>query len=185
MLDIVTDPIEIYDENANLFTTVPSQHLQLEHSLISLTKWEAKWKIPFLAHNDKTDEQLNDYIRCMTINRGVDPRIYSALSRSDIDKISDYINDPHTATTFSSNRASKSSLGRQPVVTSEIIYYDMIQFGIPFECEKWHLGRLLTLIHVCSIKEMARSGKKMSKAETAKRYAQLNAERKARYHTKG
>lgn len=191
MLTIYTKAVELYDDATNTFSKIPKQHLQLEHSLISLSKWESKWKIPFLTESEKTGEQMLDYIRCMTINKDVDPRAYYVLDKKDIDAISAYINDNHTATTFASDTYAKKAghhntpPGRRRAVTSEVIYYDMIQCGIPFECEKWHLGRLLTLIRVCQVKNAAASGKKASKAELTKRYAALNASRKAKYHTKG
>ena len=182
MLDIYTDKMEVYDEASNAFTFIPKQHLQLEHSLIAVAKWESRWKIPFLTDKEKTSEQMLDYIRCMTVNKNVDPMVYYALQQKDLDAISNYIKDPMTATTFFS-RGKNHVAGRHEVKTAELIYYDMIQFGVPFECEKWHLNRLMTLLRVCMVKSSG--GKKMSKAATAKMYSEMNAARRKKLNTKG
>lgn len=153
--------------------------LQLEHSLVALSKWESKWHERFLGRNDLTDEQMIDYIRCMTIN-DVDPEVYSRLTTEVLTQIKEYMDDPMTATTFGkSNPRSNSS----EATTSEIIYYWMIVNNIPVEFEHWHIKRLLTLIRVCSIKNQP--AKKMNKLEVAKTYRSLNAERCAKLGTKG
>lgn len=153
--------------------------LQLEHSLVALSKWESKWHERFLGRKDLTDEQMIDYIRCMTIN-DVDPEVYSRLTTEVLTKIKEYMDDPMTATTFKNNN-SRSNSGE--ATTSEIIYYWMIVNNIPVEFEHWHIKRLLTLIRVCSIKNQP--SKKMSKLEVAKSYRALNAERCAKLGTKG
>lgn len=147
--------------------------LMLEHSLLSLSKWEAKWKKPFLDDkHPRSDEEFIDYVRCMTINQGVDPMIYYNLTPSMIDKIKDYIADTMTATTI--KRHGKKAPGRQ-IVTSEAIYSWMVSYGIPFECQKWHLNRLMTLISVCQIESGGQ--KKMSQAEIMKENAAINEAR--------
>ena len=180
MLEIIIPESELFDNEKEEFIYVKEQHLSLEHSLLSLTKWEARWKKPFLHTRDKTLEQALDYIRCMTINKNVDPIIYKNLSKDNVEKINKYIDDPMTATTF----VSEDKRGSGEIVTSEIIYYWMVNYGIPFECEKWHLNRLLTLIKVCSVKAQS-SNKKMSNAEKLARYKNINAMRKKSLNTRG
>lgn len=180
MLQIVVPAIEYYDERNNKFVEMKEQTLHLEHSLISLSKWESKWNKPFLSRKDKTQEETLDYIRCMTLTQNVDPSVYSRLSSENISQISDYINAPMTATTFSDRRTGKAS---REIITAELVYYWMVNYNIPFECQKWHLNRLLTLIRVCTIKNSP--PKKMSEAEVMRQQAELNEIRKAQLNTKG
>lgn len=172
MLKITIPGREQFKPDTQEFITTKEITITLEHSLISLSKWESKWHKPFLSRgSDITTEELIDYIRCMTITPNVDPVVYYSLTQKEIDKINDYIADPMTATTFR-NVDQKHS---REIITSEIIYYWMIASGIPMECEKWHLSRLLTLIRVVNIK--SQPPKKMSKKETAARNAALNRQR--------
>lgn len=174
---------EEYDEETNEFiyvTVSEEQTLELEHSLVSLSKWESKWCKPFLTNTNKTSEEIRDYIKFMTITENVDPTIYDRLSSSNIDAIHDYIDAPMTATRFSEDKTSKNN---REVVTAELIYYWMIALTIPFECQMWHLNRLLTLIRVCNIKNQ--SPKKKSKRDTISRYAAMNASRKKQLNTRG
>lgn len=180
MLQIVIPGQELWDEQKQEFINTKEQVLQLEHSLISLSKWEAKWCKVFLSKQEKTQEEIIDYIKCMTITPNVDPEVYNHLTRENIKEIEDYIAAPMTATYFSSDNAGKSS---REQVTSELIYYWMIALNIPFECQKWHLNRLLTLIKVCNIKNQP--PKKMSKREIMSRNAALNAARRQQLNTKG
>ncbi len=180
MLQIVIPGQELWDEQKQEFINTKEQVLQLEHSLISLSKWEAKWCKVFLSKQEKTQEETIDYIKCMTITPNVDPEVYNHLTRENIKEIEDYIAAPMTATYFSSDNAGKSS---REQVTSELIYYWMIALNIPFECQKWHLNRLLTLIKVCNIKNQP--PKKMSKREIMSRNAALNAARRQQLNTKG
>lgn len=159
---------------------VEPKTLSLEHSLISLSKWESKWNKPFLDRTDKTDEEILDYIKCMTVTRNVDPNIYLCLKKEDIEKINKYINAPMTATTFRNQGPKKYSREK---VTSELIYYWMIAFRIPFECQKWHINRLITLIRVCDIK--SRKPKKRSQRDILNEYAAINEARKAKHKMKG
>lgn len=177
MLTIYVQTREMWDEVSETFVQIDGGVLELEHSLVSLQKWESKWHKPFLSKESKTNEETLDYIRCMTLNH-VSNSVYAGLENSDVKRISEYIDDSHTATTFS----DKSGSSRE-IVTAEIIYYWMIAFNIPSEYRFWHLNSLLTLIHVCSLKQ--EKPKKMSRAELARRNSSINAARKARLHSKG
>ena len=180
MLQITIPGIELWDESREIFTQTKEQTLQLEHSLVSLSKWESKWGKAFLSKQEKTYEETIDYIKCMTITQNVDPNVYNCLSKSIIDKITEYIEAPMTATYFSKEQSSGNS---REQVTSELIYYWMIALNIPFECQKWHLNRLLTLIRVCNIKNQP--PKKMSKRAIMSRNAALNAARRKQLNTRG
>jgi hypothetical protein len=180
MLKIVIPSVELYDETKEEFVQSKSYELQLEHSLVSLSKWESKWCKPFLSKGNKTTEETIDYIRCMTITQHVDDMAYKFISQKEIDLISEYIDAPMTATTFSQ---PKDKATNKEVITAEIIYYWMIAFNIPFECQKWHLNRLLTLINVCSIKNQP--AKKQNRKDIAAKQRALNEARKAKLNTKG
>lgn len=176
MLRITVPETECFDEATQEFKQVRSQTLTLEHSLVSISKWEAKWHIPFLdPRHQRTNQEMIDYIRCMTLTQNVNPEVYLCLTADNLKTIQDYIDNPMTATWFS-NRNNKKS---REIITSEIIYYWMISLNIPVEFQKWHLNRLMTLIEVCV--EKNKQPKKMSKAEAARRQRSLNsARRKAR-----
>lgn len=180
MLQITIPAVELWDERKQEFVITKEQTLQLEHSLVSISKWESKWCKPFLSKQEKTFEETLDYIKCMTITQNVDPEVYNYLTNKNIEEINEYINAPMTATYFSDEKNSKPS---REQVTAELIYYWMIAFNIPFECQKWHLNRLLTLIKVCNIKNQP--PKKRSKKEIMSRNAALNAARRKRLNTKG
>jgi len=180
MLTIITDDTEYYDDEKSEFIRIKGRAVELEHSLVSLSKWESKWCKPFLGKEPKTDDQLQDYIRCMTITKNVPDEFYSSFSKEIVDEISGYIDAKMTATTFSEIHNSSQS---SEIVTAELIYYWMIALNIPFECQKWHLNRLLTLIRVCSIKNAP--SKKMPKRAILSRNAALNAARKQQLNTKG
>lgn len=171
--------MEFYDEDNNEFIMFNEQVLQLEHSLVSISKWESKWHIPFLDGKDKTLEQIIDYVRCMTITQNVKPEVYNRLTEDNLKAINDYIENPMTATTFSDINQRPS----REIITSEIIYYWMVSFNIPFECQKWHLNKLLTLIKVCNIKNSP--PKKMSRQEILSRNRALNEARKKNLNTRG
>ena len=180
MLEIKVPGRELYDETRNLFITTHDTKLTLEHSLISLSKWESKWCKPFLSKESKTTEQVIDYIRCMTLTQNVDPNVFKCFDPLSIKKINEYIEAPMTATWFSEKNNKTPS---REIITSELIYYWMIALGIPFECQKWHLNRLLTLIRVCSIKNQP--PKKMSTKDILSRNTSLNAARRAVLKSKG
>lgn len=171
---------EGWDEEKQEFVQPEEQVLELEHSLISLSKWESKWCKSFLDNKGLTDEETLDYIKCMTLTDDVDDEAYNKLTKENITQINDYISAPMTATTFSNNKGGKS--GRE-IITSELIYYWMIALNIPFECQYWHLNRLLTLVRVCNIKNQP--PKKMGRREVMNYNAALNAQRRAELNTKG
>ena len=180
MLEITIPETEQWDELKQEFICTKEQTLQLEHSLVSLSKWESKWCKPFLSKEDKTFEETIDYIRCMTLNRHVPDEVYGCLTRSNIKQIDEYISAPMTATWFSKDTTGR---GSREQITSELIYYWMIALNIPFECQKWHLNRLLTLIRVCNLKNQP--SKKMSRREIMSRNAALNAARRKQLGTNG
>lgn len=182
MLTITIKGGEQFNEATNEFITVKDQTIKLEHSLVSLSKWEAKWKVPFLSEEQKTKEQTIDYIKCMAINNSVIPdEIWLFISNKNISDVMNYISDPMTATWFNDVGGQKSR--NREVITSEIIYYWMVALQIPFECQKWHLNRLLTLVRVCN--EKNKPPKKMSKNEILSRNKALNEQRRAKYMSKG
>lgn len=170
-----------WDGKSKKLITVPPIHLEMEHSLLSISKWESKWKIAFATHKEMTGEQFLDYCRCMTINRQKEPNVYQYLRRSDVVKISEYMNDSMTARVIRQQKNSRANPRR--VMSSEYFYWLMIQLGIPFECEKWHFGRLLALIDCCQ----ANSGseKPMSYREKQQYYMSLNEQRRKMFGTKG
>lgn len=166
-----------WDEKNEMFVDARTVTLQLEHSLVSISKWESKWHKPFLLKQEKNYDEIIDYIKCMTLTRNVKDDVYDHLSRENIEQINDYINDPQTATTFSNN---KKNGGSREIVTSELIYYWMVALNIPFEeCQKWHLNRLITLIRVCEVKNTP--AKKMSKKDIYSRQAAINAARRKKH----
>lgn len=181
MLRVVIPAQEFYDEGRNEFIQIKEHTLIMEHSLVSLSKWEAITHKPFLSNDSKTQREVIEYIRCMTITQNVDPLVYEHIPGSVMRKIDAYISDSMTATWFSDN--GKQGGRSREIVTAEIIYYWMISLGIPFECQKWHLSRLFTLIRVCNEKNA--KPKKMSKREAASRRASLNAARRRSAHTRG
>lgn len=181
MLQIQVGAKEFYDESTETFIQTKPTTLNLEHSLLSISKWESHWHKPFLTNGTgvrRTNEEIIDYIKCMTLNKNVPDEVYKALTRSDFDKVTAYIEDSMTATTIHS--ANKSIT--KEIITSEIIYYWMITYSIPFTCEKWHINRLITLIQVCSAKS---NPKKMPKKDVYRQYHELNKARRKALGTKG
>ena len=169
-----------WDEENERFIPEKVKVLQLEHSLVSLSKWESKWCKSFLSRANKTPEETIDYIKCMTITQNVDPSVYEHLTSKNIEEVNAYIGSPMTATTITEDNNGK---GGRDIVTAELIYYWMISLNIPFECQKWHLNRLLTLIKVCNIKNSP--PKRRSKKDIMSRNAALNAARRQKMNTRG
>ena len=184
MLSIEVPSTELYLESERRFVSTKRTTLQLEHSLISVSQWEAKHKKPFLSKNEKTPAELLDYIRCMTVTKNVDPMVYYALDANAINQIVEYIEDGHTATWFSNLEKPK---GNQMTVTNEVIYYWMSTLGIDKACEKWHLSRLMTYIRVHSEMNKPEDKKKGRKNfnDIYARNAALNAKRRAQTGSKG
>ena len=179
MLKITIPATELWNEEAEEFMNIEEQTLELEHSLVSLSKWESKWCKPFLSSN-KSEEETMDYIRCMTLNKEVDDSVFAFIPATEIERINNYIESPMTATWFNNEqRGSRSS----EQITSELIYYWMITLNIPFECQNWHLNRLLTLVRVCNVKNQP--GKKMGKKAILSQNAAINAARRKQLHSKG
>ena len=171
---------ELWDPIKEEFVEIKEQTILMEHSLLSVDKWESKWKKPYLSSDDKTPIEVIDYLRCMTITKDVNPYVYYAIPSDELKKIDEYIKDSMTATTFNNN-APKSR--KRDIITSEIIYWQMTQLNIPLEWERRHLNKLLTLIQVGAIK--SQPPKKMSKSEIAKQNRALNAARRAKHHSRG
>lgn len=187
MLIIKIEPCEKYSEADNEFYNIPETTLHLEHSLISLSKWEAKYHKPFLQNSDKLSaEEILYYVKCMTMSpSNVADKTYLGLSQSNIQSIIEYIKNPMTATWFNEDKPKKGRPMKE-TITSELVYYWMVTLQIPFECQKWHLNRLLTLIRVCNEKNAEQDPKnKIPKRELMSRNAALNAQRRAKLHSKG
>ena len=180
MLKITVPAAEFWDEIHEEFIYKKEQTLQLEHSLVSLSKWESKWNKAFLGKQEKTDEEILDYVRCMTLTQNIDPEVYTRLSAENYAAINAYIEAPMTATCLIEDKQAR---GHKETVTSELIYYWMISFNIPMECQKWHLNRLLTLIRVFNEKNQPK--KKMSQQELYRQHAAINAANRKRFHSKG
>ncbi len=170
-----------WDGKSKKLISVPAVHLELEHSLMSISKWESRWKIPFMEQSALQPEQFIDYCRCMTINKQRDPNVYQFLRESDARKIIEYMHDPMSARKMREIRNSKR--GSRRIMTSEYFYYLMIQYGIPFECEKWHFGRLIALIDCCSANNSGEPT--MSYRDRQRFYASLNDQRRKALGTKG
>ena len=185
MLELHIKGKEFWNSKTNEFEITRDQTICLEHSLVSLSKWESKYKKPFLS-SDKTNDEIIDYIKFMTITQNVDPKIYNSLNKDELNKINSYIADPMTATWFSDNKkqATGTPVKRSTEkITSELIYYWMVASNVPKECENWHINRLLTLLRICSIKNTP--PKKMSRRDIMSRNRALNEARKKQLHTSG
>ena len=180
MLRLKIAPTEMWDERKQEFVQTGERELMLEHSLVSLAKWESKWQKPFLDQKPKTGDEMLDYVRCMTITQNVSPETYSRLTTGNMAEIEQYISRPMTATTFSAEQHGNRN-GEK--TTAELIYYWMVTLSIPFECEKWHLNRLLALIRVCNLKNQP--ARKKSQQAILQENRALNAARRQRLRTRG
>ena len=178
-LPIEVPGAEFWDAEKECFEYTEPAKFHLEHSLYSISKWEAKWHIPFLSTKDKTYDQAIDYVRCMCIEEEVDPKVFQGITKKQMDEITAYIENPMTATTFSDKAHGHS----RDIITNEIVYFWMTDCGLPFECQFWHINHLLTLIRVCQIKRQP--PKKMGKKNTLRSNAELNAARRAALGSKG
>lgn len=180
MLTIVIPDREGFDEAKQEFVQMKGTTLHLEHSLVSISKWEAKYKKPFLSKEPKTTEEIFEYVKFMTLTQNVNPDVYLRLTKADWDKISEYIEDPMTASSVHEPPSTKKSSEQ---VTSELIYWWMTALQIPWEAQKWHLNRLMMLIRIGNVK--SQPPKKMSKKDILANNAKLNAERRKKLGTKG
>lgn len=180
MLTLHLNNVELFDNDTNEFITLPEKEVVLEHSLEAISKWEMVFKKPYLSEETKSIEEENFYIKCMSSDTmdDIDIKYLSAENRN---KIALYLEDKATATWFSEKE--KKSVNKKETITSELIYYWMIECNIPFECEKWNVHRLLTLIRVCGVKMSG--DKKMSKKDIMAQNRMLNAQRRARMGSKG
>lgn len=180
---IITVPgCDFWDEVNERFITRPSKTLKLEHSLVSVSKWEAIWHVPFLdERTEKNMDQTISYVKCMTITQNVDDEVYQRLTNENFEEISKYIQDPMTATWFGDEKRNGRGRRRGRIVTSELIYYWMSVYNLPIEFEKWHINRLITLIRVCEEETAAANGtgKKRRRGDMSAEYARINAERQA------
>ena len=183
MLQIQLPAKRFWSERTQEFLFLEATTLKLEHSLISIQRWESKWHKSYLASADLTSEETLDYIRCMSLDPNISMQNIQRITREDFERIKEYIANPMTATTFSSIRGPQGKGGRKEIITAELVYYWMTVYGIPFECAKWHFNQLMTLIRVCGIK--SNPGKGKSKKQTASDYAALNKLRRARTGSSG
>lgn len=182
MLVIEIPEQELFDRETREFYLVKAQKLRLEHSLISASLWESKWKRCFLEQPPKELDEIISYIECMLIDKNVDPKAINAMTQADVQKVMNYISDSMTATTINPKKDGKSN-GKREIMTTEVIYAYMAGYSIPFTCEKWHLNRLIMLIQVCS--ELNKTPEKMSKNDIYRQNRSLNAARRAKLHSKG
>lgn len=182
MLTINIPAIEMFDDATNQFINIKEQTLELEHSLVSLSKWESKWHKPFISKTEKTLEETLDYIKCMTLTPNVDPNVYQwmAYNNSIVNQINAYIDDSQTASIINDTNKGKNT---GEFITSETFYFWMISLQIPVECQYWHLNRLIALIKFCSAKNAPK--KKMSRNEILSQNAKLNAARRKAANSKG
>lgn len=178
MYPLTLPDFEAYNSETNEFVSIKGKTYKLEHSLISISKWESKWHRPFLSPTDgpRTPAETLDYVRCMCINDEIPESVLPYISRDEMDKIMKYINDPMTATTFSKRRKQRAARNSSTFVTSEVLYWQMSMFSIPYKCEQWHLNRLLTLLRVCE--EKGQTPQKMSERDILRQYASANAARR-------
>jgi hypothetical protein len=180
MLRIIIEGDEIYNEETEEFGSFNDVVVDLEHSLISLSKWESKFQKPFLSSAEKTSEETFGYIQAMVISPEIDPDVLFRCSQKNINDVQEYIESSQSATTFGQMPERR---GPGEVITSELIYYWMVAFQIPFECETWHLNRLFSLIRICNIKNS--KPQRMSRVEAAQRNRELNAQRRREFGTSG
>lgn len=178
MISIKLAKNETYDATNNEFIELPEKTIHLEHSLVSISRWESKWCKPFLSKNNKTHNELIDYIKCMS-EEPINDADVLRLTSKDVERINNYINAPMTATTITERKGRPSN----EIITSELLYFAMINNNIPFECQHWHLNRLIMLIRVCNVK--GSEPKKMSKRDIYNQNRSLNAARKKQMGTKG
>lgn len=185
------EQIELFDETTNTFfmsgSDLPAVTIQLEHSLVSLSKWESLWEKPFLDDVRKTQEETISYVQTMCLTPDVPSEVFDRLSPENMQQISEYINQKMTATWFSEPQ-NKLTPTKKEVITSEIIYYWMFALTIPWEFERWHVNRLFTLIKVTNEKNTPKDSKntpKLGRAAIAANRRALAEQRRREYNTTG
>lgn len=179
MLKINIQPTEFFNEDIGEFVTTPGLNLTLEHSLYTISKWESRWLKPFMGNQEKSDDELLDYILCMDTTETLTLETLQNMQQTDVGRIMAYINSSMSATTFNNVDQGKS----KEIVTSELIYYWMIALQIPLECEHWHLNRLMTLIRICNIKNSP--PKKQDKKAMMSQQRELNKQRRMQHNSTG
>lgn len=182
MLELHIKSRELWDSENDQFVYIDECDLKLEHSLVSISKWEAKYHVSFINTKDKTAEQTFDYIRMMIIGKVPSDEVLASLTNEQIQQISDYINNPMTATTFSKEDEEEieAKKKKNKFTTSEEIYYWMTAENIPFECQYWHLNRLIALVKICAIYNKPKDDKpkKLTSTDLVSRRARMEAARK-------
>jgi hypothetical protein len=173
---------EYWDNEKQEFIYPEKGSLLLEHSLLSISKWEAIWHKPYMGSENKTNEEFYSYIKCMSLKGEPDDKILNSLTRDNLEDILTYIENPMTATTVKEDASSVCGTPKN-FVTSELLYAYMVNYNIPVEFENWHINRLLTLIRLCSSKQ--EKPKKMSQAEIMRENARINAMRRSKLGSKG
>jgi len=180
MLKLIIPQEESFDEATNRFVVTKATILEFEHSLASLSKWESTFERPFLSNDKKSSEEVIAYVEMMLLTPDVSVETLESLTQVHYDKINQYISSKQTATTI--NEVRKGGRGGE-VITAEIIYYWMVSMGIPFECQYWHLNRLLMLIKVINRKN--EPSRKLGRNEAARKQRELNEQRRAQFNTRG
>lgn len=180
MLTIEVGGQELFDSETEVFVQRKPVRLVLEHSLRSLSKWESKFEKPFLSREPHTNEELYVYVECMVLEMDgpdyFDIRDYPEV----LAPVNEYINKAGTATTFTEHSQRPPS---REVITAELIYFWMLEHGIPFETDRWNLNQLFALIRICGIKRSKKKG--MNRREIAEQNRMLNAQRRAQLGTSG
>ncbi len=180
MLKLTVVGQELFNEETSEFIIGPDFVLELEHSLVSLSKWESKFQKPFLSKDQKSPEEVLAYIEFMILTEDLPENLMLSLTREHFDVVQNYIDSAESATTFGQLPKQR---GRGETITSELVYYWLVAFQIPFEVERWHLNRLFALIRICNLKNQ--KPEKQSKGEKARQFRELNEKRRAQYGTTG
>jgi hypothetical protein len=172
MLTITVLGEEHWDQENEKFVYPDSFKLELEHSLVSLSKWESKWEVPFLGEKPKTTEMVLDYIECMILTPDPPADWISKLSKENIEEITAYFDSKQSATWFNDHHPEPKT---GETITSELVYYWLDICDIDWQAQYWHLNRLLTLVKIHTVKQA--KPKPMSRSEMLRRRRALNKQR--------
>ena len=186
MLYLTLSKKDLFDEENERFISLPPVELQLEHSLSSLSKWESKYKKPFLTNTKKfakTKQEMLDYYIMMSQGE-VDPNVFSFMTVDESQQIDAYLKDPQTATWIDNSMSTKSATMYHEEITAEVIYTWLVMFNIPFEVQYWNINRLLTFIQVYQIKQSGTKPQPVT-SDYLNQRRELNEQRKALYQTNG